>query len=927
MVRHVRTVMLLLLIASTSVYAQKIHPRLQRVLNAISPNQETVAWVYFQDKGPHEALRNSVPASVVSERSLQRRHKVRSADALVDYSDLPVAQSYMDELATRVIRIRQRSKWFNGASVVATKQQLEQIENLPFVRSVELVARFKKSPDEEEFPSTEDPAVSGQPAEVFSFNYGSSLNQVNQIKVPAVHDLGNYGQNVIVGVFDNGFRLPTHEAFDTLETRTIATYDFVDHKVSVVPNNPSTSFGAHGVNTLSTIGGFKSGQLIGPAFGATYILARTENDSSETPFEEDNWVAAIEWADSIGVDVTSTSLGYLDYDTSFVSWTWEDMDGNTTAITRAADMAVERGIVVVNSAGNSGNNLSHNTLGAPADGDSVLSIGAVTSAGVRSSFSSVGPSTSTPPRIKPDVMAQGSTVRVASSTNPTGYGNTQGTSFSCPLAAGVAALIIHARPTDSPIEIMNAIRSTASQASSPDNLMGWGIINAMAALSPSSVSLLSPANSATDVPAPTQLLWGSSKWATVYQVQISTSPGFSSIVFNDSTLTDTSAVASALPGGFTYYWRARAKNLYGWSSYSGTRTFTRILLPPPAPALLSPADSATGQSVSLTLSWNSSFDATSYRVQVSIDSLWAATIVDDSLVAGTSRPVSGLSHNTEYFWRVSAKNIAGESPYSASRKFTTVIAPPAAPVLISLADDSSGVATSVTLAWHQAATASSYRIRLSLDSTFAIVFLDDSTLTDTTESVSSLAHGAKYYWQVGAKNIGGNGPWSTLWSFTTDAAVARSYSHSEGWNLVSLPLTVVDGNTSTVFPDAISEAFGFNSASGYVSEKMLLSGSGYWLKFSTADSTTISGDVNLNDTLQVFAGWNLIGSISSEIDTAEIIEIPSGIRGSEFYQFDNGYSIAPSLQPARGYWVKMNQGGLLVIQTPSAALKVKSHKR
>jgi subtilisin family serine protease len=252
--------------------------------------------------------------------------------------------------------------------------------------------------------------------------------------------------------------------------------------VSVVPNDPSPGTGAHGVNTLSTIAGYRDGQLIGPAWGATIILARTENDSSETPVEEDNWAAAIEWADSIGVDVTTTSLGYNTYDPPYTSWTWQDMNGNTTVITRAADWAVSRGIVVCNSAGNSGYNPSQNTLGAPADGDSVIAVGAVGPTGTISSFSSCGPTTSIPPRIKPDVCAQGSSVRVASSTNPTGYGSSQGTSFSCPLTAGVAALIVKARPNATPVQIANAMRSTASRASTPDNQYGWGIVNALAAI-------------------------------------------------------------------------------------------------------------------------------------------------------------------------------------------------------------------------------------------------------------------------------------------------------------------------------------------------------------------------------------------------------------------------------------------------------------
>ena len=346
-------------------------------------------------------------------------------------------------------------------------------------------------------------------------DYGLSYDQLNQLGVPAVHDSGNYAQNIVIGVFDNGFRLLHHEAFDSM--RILATYDFVDKKTSVVPNNPSTAFGSHGVNSLSAIGGYKPGQLVGPAFGATFVLARTENDSSETPVEEDNWIAGIEWADSIGVDITSTSLIYRGYDPPHGGWTWEDMDGNTTMITRAADMAVARGILVVNSAGNFGPPPTggQNTLGAPADGDSVLTVGAVDASGVRGSFSSVGPTTSVPQRIKPDIMARGVLVRAASATDPTGYiGGFTGTSAACPLAAGVAALVLNRFPESDPLIIMDALRRTAGNAATPDNFYGWGVINAEAAIrflsgdfygpAPDSPKLLqnfpNPFNSTTRIP-------------------------------------------------------------------------------------------------------------------------------------------------------------------------------------------------------------------------------------------------------------------------------------------------------------------------------------------------------------------------------------------------------------------------------------------
>jgi len=236
--------------------------------------------------------------------------------------------------------------------------------------------------------------------------------------------------------------------------------------------------------TLSIIGGFKDGKLIGPAFDANFILAKTENTQSESPIEEDNWLAAAEWADSIGVDVTSTSLGYRDgFDFGFTDYTAADMNGKTTIITKAADMLASKGVVVVNAAGNEGTRLAlqQNSLVAPADGDSVIAVGAVTTTGVLASFSSRGPTADG--RIKPDVVATGVGVYFANGTPgaTTGYFSGSGTSFSCPLTAGVAALILQKHPAWNPMQVREALRMTASNASSPNNNIGWGIINALAA--------------------------------------------------------------------------------------------------------------------------------------------------------------------------------------------------------------------------------------------------------------------------------------------------------------------------------------------------------------------------------------------------------------------------------------------------------------
>ncbi len=303
------------------------------------------------------------------------------------------------------------------------------------------------------------------------------MHNFSRLNVPAVHDSGFTGQGVTICVMDAGFNRLSHDAF--LSMNIIAAWDFVNNDPNV-GDEGDLGTGTHGTMTLSTIGGFAPGHLIGPAFNSSYIVAKTENTDSETPIEEDNWIAAMEWADSIGVDVTSTSLSYLDYDPPYPSYTWEDMDGNTTIITNGADYAASIGIVVVNSAGNEGYNSSHNTLGAPADGDSVITAGAVTSSGSRSSFSSVGPTVDG--RFKPDIMALGSGDVVASPYNDHNYTTASGTSFSCPLSAGVAALILCSNPNLTPMQVRDAMRNTASQSSNPDNLYGWGILNALDAI-------------------------------------------------------------------------------------------------------------------------------------------------------------------------------------------------------------------------------------------------------------------------------------------------------------------------------------------------------------------------------------------------------------------------------------------------------------
>ncbi|MDT3694804.1 MAG: S8 family serine peptidase [Ignavibacterium sp.] len=464
-----------ILLGVLNVFAQdlnlKISSRLQAKVQSDGQMENYLIWVDFSDKGNDLQKYFNKPETVVTQRSLDRRAKVLDNSNLIKYSDLPVNQDYINQLIQDGFIVKQKSKWFNSVSGYATIDVMNRIIQYPFVKLLDVVGVYTSKKDDVEFEKSNNiTSKVSQPEGIHSLNYGNSYTQLNQINVPAVHDSGYNGAGIMICVMDAGFSNLTHEVFSSMNIAH--TYDFGT-------NSPNLTGHFHGTATLSLIGGFKQGELIGPAYGATYLLARTEVDPGETPQEEDNWIAAMEWADSLGVDVTSTSLGYLEFDPPYSSYTWMDMDGNTARITIAADYAVGLGITVVNSAGNNGYNSSHNTLNAPADGDSVVTIGSVNSSGGISSFSSVGPTYDG--RIKPDLMAMGSNDYVASI-----YGNEynfgSGTSYSCPLVAGVCALILQKNPLLTPMEVLYILKSTASRSANPDNQYGWGIINALNAV-------------------------------------------------------------------------------------------------------------------------------------------------------------------------------------------------------------------------------------------------------------------------------------------------------------------------------------------------------------------------------------------------------------------------------------------------------------
>lgn len=472
-----KKIFLLFFVTSVIVFAQapveKVTDVLKKNLSAVSNDSKVLVWVFFTDKGNNLQKYFQAPLSVVSEASLKRRAKVLAQDKLIDFLDLPLNNNYIDKVQQLGFELKQRSKWFNAVSGYIAKKDVNSLVKLPFVSSLDIVNKFKKSVEPKSDPLLDKLTKETLPTQVTTYNYGASLTQNQQIHVPALHDLNIKGQGIKIAMFDAGFSNLPHQCFSTMNI--VKKWDFVNND-SIVADQSDMGEGSHGTMTLSTIGGFKEGSLIGPAFLATYFLAKTENTDSETPVEENNWVAAVEWADSLGADVISSSLGYIDFDSPYASYTWQSMNGRTCISTKGAVIAMRKGIVVVNSAGNEYDDPTHNTLGAPSDADSIITAGAVTSSGVRSSFSSVGPTADG--RIKPDVMAMGSSVTVASPYSTTGFTTADGTSFSCPLSAGVAALVLCKNPNLTPFQVLTAMRNTASRSTTPDRYYGWGILNA-----------------------------------------------------------------------------------------------------------------------------------------------------------------------------------------------------------------------------------------------------------------------------------------------------------------------------------------------------------------------------------------------------------------------------------------------------------------
>lgn len=417
--------------------------------------------VFLKDKaGSSYSLER--PEEFLSQRSLDRR---ANQNIPINTNDLPVSEKYIDMLSGIMdLETFFTTKWMNGILVEMDELQVEEIIALPYVDKVSLVAygsRLSDHPNNGRFKEKD----SGEMARYD----GTETNEQNQfIGVDDMHESGYRGEGMLIAVFDSGFELIDESSFFShlfSDNKIISTKDFIRGSDNVF------QYDRHGSKVLSCISGFKEDIYIGTAPESDVILCVTEDIQTEYTIEEYNWLFAAEFADSAGVDVINSSVGYSYFDDDNMDYTYQDLDGKTTVISRAATIAASKGMLVVNSVGNEGNN-SWKYLNSPADADSILAVGAAKYDLQRANFSSFGPSSDG--RIKPDIAALGSWVRVVIGEDII-YAN--GTSFSSPMLAGMAAGLWQAFPHLSNMEVIDYLKMTANQSQNPDTLLGYGIAN------------------------------------------------------------------------------------------------------------------------------------------------------------------------------------------------------------------------------------------------------------------------------------------------------------------------------------------------------------------------------------------------------------------------------------------------------------------
>ncbi len=435
------------------------------------------AWVYFTGK-PQADFYLSNPSQMLSQRALDRR---TAQGIALDDKDVPIDQDYINQVDAQTgITVMAKSKWLNAVHVRGSQSDILALAAFSFVDFVDFADNSLDPAGKMKHRTKANPMAKTLETQV-NFPYGNSANQIQMLHGDQLHQQNYTGSGKIIAVLDAGFPgVNTVQPFKRLRdnNKILGGYNFVDRSTDFYTRN------FHGTMVLSTMGGYVENQLVGTAPDAGYYLFITEDADNENPVEESLWVEAAERADSLGVDVINTSLGYFDYDNPAYSYTYDQMDGATSFISRGADIAFSRGMVVVVSAGNSGNSPEPH-IAVPADAFNVLTVGAVDEFSDHAFFSSIGPSADG--RVKPDVDAQGQSAVVA---NPSGDVVTaSGTSFSGPIMAGMVASFWQAYPMLTNAQIVQTIKQSASLYDNPTDEMGYGIPDFSLALSLAQLSV------------------------------------------------------------------------------------------------------------------------------------------------------------------------------------------------------------------------------------------------------------------------------------------------------------------------------------------------------------------------------------------------------------------------------------------------------
>jgi subtilisin family serine protease len=424
----------------------------------ISGQEKTYTYfyrVYFKDKGLTNISDLSL-SDLFTAKAVERR--IKSGTPAADFRDIPVNSGYIEQVSSLGFKLHCKSRWLNTALFkTETIADVNRLVSLPFISDVRIVKKPSGKSDHSD-------KLSFTTSQSDIPTYDRPLAMLNGL---SVHNSGFNGKGILMAVLDGGFKNADQiSSLSDLRNRNgiAGTFDFVKNSPSVY------DYHNHGTAVLSVLAGSITGSIGGTAPGADFWLLRTEDTETEFPVEEDYWVAGAEFADSLGADIISSSLGYFTFDDFALNYKYSDMDGNTAFITRAADIAASRGILPVNSAGNERDNAWIHII-APSDGDSVLAIGAVDGGNIISAFSSAGPSSDR--RIKPDVVAQGVSVPVQ--VNASVIERSAGTSFSCPIISGMCACIMQAVPEATNYDIISALHESSDKYLTPDSLYGFGI--------------------------------------------------------------------------------------------------------------------------------------------------------------------------------------------------------------------------------------------------------------------------------------------------------------------------------------------------------------------------------------------------------------------------------------------------------------------